>query len=282
MTSSSAQAAVTSDDAVLAYALRWRVRSPMPGAHRGVDAGALGHLRQIVPFDRSPDPRRIDLRASLRDPFGGLLVREFEQRTAAAVHVLVDASASMRPAWPRACALARLVATATRTLHDAFGLVVAGGSVLTERKARHANAGGDLDALDAALPSGRGIDALVGAAECLGRRRSLVFVVSDFAFGPDAANRLLEALAAHDTVPLRLLDPSQDLMPRHGLAELRDRENGRRRLVWLRPALHARWREAREAQSRALHAICAAHGAAMLDVGARVDAEALSAHLIGR
>ena len=40
-----------------------------------------GYFRDFAPLLRSPDPRRIDLRVSARDPFEGLHVRRFEQKT---------------------------------------------------------------------------------------------------------------------------------------------------------------------------------------------------------
>jgi hypothetical protein len=45
-------------------------------------------------YDR-PDPRRLDLRASLRDVRGDWLIRAHRQRAAVTVHVIVDVSASM-------------------------------------------------------------------------------------------------------------------------------------------------------------------------------------------
>jgi hypothetical protein len=65
------------------------------GAHRGRLSGAGGLFRDLVSLLEHPDPRRIDLRASARDPFEQLYVRRFEQKTAITVFALVDVSASM-------------------------------------------------------------------------------------------------------------------------------------------------------------------------------------------
>ena len=51
-------------------------------------------------YDR-PDPRRLDLRASLRDIRGDWLVRVNRQRAAVPVQVIVDVSASMGFGSPR-------------------------------------------------------------------------------------------------------------------------------------------------------------------------------------
>ena len=51
-------------------------------------------------YDR-PDPRRLDLRASLREVRGDWLVRVNRQRVSVPVHVIVDVSASMSFGFPK-------------------------------------------------------------------------------------------------------------------------------------------------------------------------------------
>ena len=77
------------------YRLPARVPGQRPGAHHGASLGTgqqfAAHRRL---FDH-PDPRRLDLRASLRDVRREWLVRIQRQRTAVPVHAMVDVSASM-------------------------------------------------------------------------------------------------------------------------------------------------------------------------------------------
>jgi uncharacterized protein (DUF58 family) len=272
----------------IAYALRWRVRGLMPGAHRGADAGQMGHFRQTVPFDRSPDPRRIDLRASLRDPFGNLYVRQFEQRTAAQVHVLIDTSASMAfgptgdTASVRAVELSRLIAAAARDIHDAFGLAAGANDLRLQQAARRQAVDDTLVALASIIPASAQIQALIDAAVQLGRRRKLVFVISDFEFPLADAEKLFEALSAHDVVPVRLADRVLQTLPRFGLVELADLETGRKRLVWIRPALRERWQRERDEHRRALERLCARHGHRLLVIDGAINADALSEHLLER
>jgi len=47
-----------------------------------------------------PDPRRLDLRASISDMRGDWLIRTFMQPASITVHVLLDVSASMRFGQP--------------------------------------------------------------------------------------------------------------------------------------------------------------------------------------
>ena len=50
---------------------------------------------RLVSLVENPDPRRLDIRASLRDPFEQWRVREFRQKAAIPVMAILDLSASM-------------------------------------------------------------------------------------------------------------------------------------------------------------------------------------------
>ena len=77
------------------YRVRWKTSGIRPGAFRGMQSGAGERFRSSVPLHARADPRRVDVRASLRDPLGGIWVRDFEQNSALKVLVLADVSASM-------------------------------------------------------------------------------------------------------------------------------------------------------------------------------------------
>ncbi len=79
----------------LPYRVVWKAISQRPGAHRSRHAGPGGRFRDVVPFLAAPDPRRIDLRQSLRDPWGTLHVRRFEQMASLDVVLVADVSGSM-------------------------------------------------------------------------------------------------------------------------------------------------------------------------------------------
>jgi hypothetical protein len=77
------------------YRLPGRVSGQRPGSHPGSSIGAgQEFVTHMSLFDR-PDPRRLDLRASLRAFNDAWLVRVNRQRAGAAVRALVDVSASM-------------------------------------------------------------------------------------------------------------------------------------------------------------------------------------------
>ncbi|MEQ1670976.1 MAG: VWA domain-containing protein, partial [Hyphomicrobium sp.] len=77
------------------YRIAWRTSGIRAGAHKGRMAGSGGLLRANVPLVQQPDPRRIAIRESLRDPAEQVLVRQTQQLSAVPVYVLIDVSASM-------------------------------------------------------------------------------------------------------------------------------------------------------------------------------------------
>lgn len=63
------------------------------------------------------------------------------------------------------------------------------------------------------------------------RRRSLVFVLSDFLQDDAYENPLALAAGKHEVIPVVLADPRQELLPAVGLIEVADLETGMRRLI---------------------------------------------------
>src|SRR5262245_45957151 len=116
---------VTAD---LAYRLAWRSRAVRAGAHRSTHRGAGGLFRDLASLLEHPDPRRIDVRQSLRDPFEAIHVRRFEQKSAVAVTMLLDVSGSMSFAGRTrkmrlAADLAAVIAASARRTGDTFSLI---------------------------------------------------------------------------------------------------------------------------------------------------------------
>ena len=79
--------------------LHYRVGRPVlghfPGHHRSPRGDSGFEFRGHASLLDAPDPRRLDLHASLRDPFGQWRVRVHSQRKSIPVLVVADVSASM-------------------------------------------------------------------------------------------------------------------------------------------------------------------------------------------
>ena len=277
--------------AEIVYLPRWRPRGHRVGAHRGQDAGGLGTFRDQVPFLRMPDARRIDLRASIRDPFEGVHVRRFEARTAIEIWALVDLSASMRyrgGADRRALAGAvctALSGSATR-IGDGFGLIGCDRTLRADLFLAATRRRGPALAMASRIAEASceapGAEGMLEASRHLAGRPKMVFVVSDFRWPETLLRAVFGALALHDTVPVLLADSTEDeALPVWGLVALDDLEGGGRRLVFLRPALRRRWIERERARRTALGSIAASAGArAPFPLVDRFDGQALSRHLL--
>ncbi len=273
------------------YRLAWHTSGVRTGAHRGKIEGTGGLFRDFDLLARAQDPRRIDLRMSLRDPWENLYVRRFEQKTSITVYALVDLSASMgfHGAIDKMQVVAELcgaLAASSRRFGDAFGLIGCDQRIIPEffipaTRSR----GGEADMvarLRAYRPHGRGAEGLVDAAGYLVGRRKLVFVISDFYLPLPLIETLFEALSQHDVVPIVLKDARElSDLPRYGLVSLADLETGRRRVYAMRPSLREAWTRQHAERMRALRTIALRFGRPPFEILAPVDWDRLGAYLMG-
>ncbi|MFN6994763.1 MAG: DUF58 domain-containing protein [Aquincola tertiaricarbonis] len=272
--------------------IQYRVGGPVqghfPGHHRSSRGDSGFEFRGHASLLDAPDPRRLDLHASLRDPFGGWRVRVHAQRMSVPVTMVVDLSASM--AFEGTHRKLDVVADFVDSLSwsawrngDSFGFVgcdTAVHPVLLQPQTRQRGAGALLaHALRAHVPAGRSAAGLLQVAQHLSRQRSLVFLVSDFHLPPPLVEAVLDGLAAHEVVPVLLWDPLEfGPRARHGLLNVTDPETGRQRLVWWRPALRARWQAARSAQRTRLLQQLRARRLSPLVLEGGFDADAVTRH----
>jgi len=263
------------------YRVRWKTAGIRPGAFRGMQSGAGERFRGSVPLHARADPRRVDVRSSLRDPLGRIWVRDFEQNSALKVIVLADVSASMGfvGRHDKIQQLRRIAVAIARTAWrngDAFGFHAANerpqpSLTLPARINR-----GAADWLDRRLamhaPAGASARGLIESSGQLPHRRALVFLISDFHWPRDDLEQVLRGLAHHAIVPVVLWDPSEaDAVHRHGIATLKDLESGKQRFVWLRPGLVDALRGRRDRHEEMLRHVCARAGCTPFFVRDRFD-----------
>lgn len=272
----------------------FRYRSPRraggqrAGSHAATALGTglefVGHQSLYA----RPDPRRLDLRASIASQPFDWRVRVHRQRAAIAVQLLVDVSASMRFGTPSkmewVAAFVRALGASAFRVGDALGLVAFDASERADLRIpawRHRGMGDTLATLLLRSAGGAGgIEGLRAAAALLAGRKGIVFLVSDFHWPLAGLDEVLQGLAPAHVVPLVVWDPAETEPPaRDGLALLRDAESGRGRSFWLRPALRARWRDAVRERRAELDRLFAAQGLRPFYLQGAFDAEALSQHL---
>jgi uncharacterized protein (DUF58 family) len=238
---------------------------------------------------RYPDARRIDLRATLRDPFGETHVRRFEQRSAIDVYAVVDLSASMSfvgavDRFAVACDICAALAFSATRLGDRFGLI-AGGDVVSARvfcpatRSRRA-ALRAVDKLREESPAGASVEGLKDAAKRLGAARKLVLLISDFRWSTRLTRSVFDLLALHDVLQVALVDSCELDPPRWGLLELRDPETARRRLMVMRPALREKWIDAEARRRDRLIELAAGRLRPPIFIENRFDPKSLSSRLM--
>jgi uncharacterized protein (DUF58 family) len=281
--------ATTAPPVDLPYRIIWRSRALRQGAHRSTQSGAGGLFRDLASLLEYRDPRRIDLRQTMRDPFGTLHVRRFEEKSQIGVTMLLDVSGSMgfhgaSRKMALAADLAQVFAMAARRAGDTFALYAADQTVREELSVpptrSRAGEAEMVAALRAYAPARSGASGLVDAAQRIGRKRNLVLVVSDFLLPEQELDALFDALSGHDIVPIRIVDSREGAaLPSWGLLELSDLETGRRRLVAMRPALRAEWQRRIEARRSFFRALAARHGREPFEIRDAIAWDRLGAHL---
>ncbi len=258
-------------------------------------------------YDR-PDPRRLDLRASLRSLTGEWLVRVNRQRAGLSVYAVVDVSASMTfGVTPKLNVvsdfLESLGISAFRSA-DAVGLLAfdsnerddlfvparisrGAGSVMsaTLRQGRDARGGARRDGASHPWAStsadARGDRGLERTTNRLAGRAGLVFIVSDFHWPLDRLGVILDLLANAFVVPLVVWDPAETVPPaKNGFALLRDAETSSQRALWLRPSLRTRWRDSVANRRRELERIFASRSIAPVYMEGEFDSERLSRYFL--
>lgn len=231
------------------YRIAWRSRTAFPGAHPSTqNGGGLEFSHHVNLFD-APDPRRLDLHASLKDPFEQWLVRRFRQRGGISVYVVADLSASMgfRGQHRKLDVLADLTAALSYAVNrsgDRFGFVGCDQQLRAEWFLPAGQRAGTGDAWAARLrtytPHSPGAEALAQAGAYLARQRALVFLISDFHFELQHVDNIMAGLTRHQVVPIVIWDRAEfETLPRWGLVHLRDSESQRNRLVFVTPRFRA-------------------------------------------
>jgi hypothetical protein len=275
----------------LHYRLGSSAGGHFPGHHRSRRGDSGFEFRAHAPLHNAPDVRRLDLHASLRDPFGQWLVRLHSQRTAIAVAVVADLSASMgfegaqRKQDVMADFVQSLAWSAWRT-GDSFSFVGCDAAVrqdLLLPATRQRGAGVALaDTLRSLSLQGTQAKSARGlhlAHLHLPPQRGLVFLISDFHLPLAELQDVLASLAMHDVVPVLLWQQGEfGPATTRGLADVRDPETGARHWLWWRPALRQRWQAAQHERLADLQRLFAQAQLSPLMLDGAFDADAVTRH----
>lgn len=262
----SATPSLTPTPEALLHRLDWRVLrrldGHLQGDHRTSFLGAgldVADLREYQPDD---DVRRIDwnVTARMNEPY----VRQYDEDRDLTVWFLVDRSPSMQFGHnerSKEIVVAELVTALTRLFTNRGNRV---GSVLWNNavEAMIEPRSGRTQVLriarqllrpPTALGTQTSLTGLLRTASGLARRRSLIFVVSDFLSEPGWETALRHLATRHEVIAIRLTDPQEVEIPDAGLVVVQDAETGQQLTVDTSdPKFRRRFAEAAQAREAEL------------------------------
>lgn len=245
------------------YHINWRSRGRNPGRHASTQRGMGMEFRGHTTLLSYPDPRRIDIRQTIRDPMEQVYVRLFNQKSATPVFVICDLSGSMNFGAKKrkiklAAEIAESIAQSASEHHDPFGFIGFDEKVredwisATSYKSHHAIA--MAESLKDFHPAPVNCNGITEVYRYLPRERSLVFLISDFHMQNDLLEEGLSNLLRHYIVPVVLWDAAEYRnLPEFGLANVTDAETGEKRTLFIRKELREKIVQSFEARREEIY-----------------------------
>ncbi len=230
------------------YHLHWRTQGLSATAHatryRGTGVDFCGYASLLD----HPNPRHLDIRASIRSLPRQQLVRTFYERGSAQVYAIADLSSSMdyRGAAHKQQLLAEIAASIAWSANltgDSFALISCDSRIRADASlplTRQRNAALEVRQLlqQAPIKARTDSSALTLAASQLPQQRCLVFLLSDFHLQPELLSATLRQLSPHDVIPILLWDSQEYAqLPTWGWAKIRDMETGQSTQLFMRKGL---------------------------------------------
>jgi uncharacterized protein (DUF58 family) len=238
------------------YHIAWHSHSRRPGRHKSNQRGMGMEFRGHTTLLAYPDPRRIDIRQTIRDPLEQVHVRIFNQKSVTPVFVLCDMSGSMQYASTKqdgssqkkieiAADIAQSVAQSATRNRDLVGFIGFDDVVredwlctLSARPHTTVEMAENLRTYEAEEVGSRGVTEIV---RLLPRERSLIFMVSDFHMPIADLEESLVLMQRHHIVPIVLWDSSEySDLPEFGITNVTDPETGVKRTLFLRKSYRDR------------------------------------------
>lgn len=267
------------------YHIGWRSRGRHNGSHSSTQRGMGMEFRGHTTLLSYPDPRRIDIRQTIRDPLEQVYVRIFNQKSATPVFVMADLSGSMGFGKQSKIELSSQISNSiamSATHHgDSFSFIgfddVVREDWLCTSSFRPHQALELTKKLSKFSPDSVGSKGLQDANRYLPRERSLIFLISDFHMPLNELEDALTLMMQHHVVPIVLWNSSEyKSLPEFGITSVTDSETGEQRTLLLRKELRASIIESFEARRSAIEALFMHYDMPPFFVEDTFDADALT------
>jgi uncharacterized protein (DUF58 family) len=268
------------------YHVSWRSRGRHPGRHASTQRGMGMEFRGHTTLLSYPDPRRIDIRQTIRDPLEQVYVRLFNQKSATPVYVICDLSGSMNFGAKKrkiklAAEISESIAQSASEHHDPFGFIGFDEKVredwisATSFKSHHAIT--MAEALKDFHPAQVNCNGITEVYRYLPRERSLVFLISDFHMPNTLLEEALSNLLRHHIVPIVLWDSAEyKNLPEFGLVNVDDAETGEKRTLFLRKELREKIVQSFESRRNEIYELFMRFDMPPFYVEGEFDADALT------
>lgn len=266
----------------------------IPGAHTGSSLGAGDRFAGFADLFDYPDPRRLDIRASLRSNMANAgnrwLVRRYQQRSSITLWLLADMSKSMSISSVNhgyLANLAQMIAHSAISLGDRFAMAGFDSdwrqdiSIMpTTQRSMPTLAADMIRNAESALNPG--VEGLIDAANVITSSHAIVFLASDFCVDISLVERALRQLSHFTVIPIVWQHHDVDYFPSHaGWTEMRDSETGQHRSVWMRPSMKKNWQQSMTNHFEQLSACFMHHRVKPLFVDGEVTGEQLTRYFAG-
>lgn len=280
------------------YKIPGRSGSSKPGAHRSPARGPGMAFSGYVRLLDQPDPRRLDLRASLRNLQGDWLVRATRQTSATVVQVMMDISASMHFGVPQkkldvAAQFMEALGQSAFGYGDALGMHVFDSEPRPDLSATPRTGRGVGSSIAASLRQWPAFRANAGSTQTmnphtlaasamnLGHGTTLVFMVSDFHFPLEFLHDALDQLSHVTVVPIVIWSQAETQPPPAGRwIRSRDVETGKLHNLIMRKSTIKRWQENITLRRSAILDVFEPHGITPLFMDKGFSADALSRYFM--
>jgi uncharacterized protein (DUF58 family) len=220
-----------------------------PGAHPGRLTGAGQLFKAHVPLMANPDTRRIDLRASLLNPFQSYWVKVFQQHSQTTLYMIADLSGSMGIEGQSSVmqVMSQFMLSAALSAYqtgDRFGFIGCDTGISSKWHIPAGHHWGIVQKMAGQLADSNPVgtsSGLLKTPALISSQNALIFLVSDFHFDLAVLKALLPQLNKHAVVPVVLWnDVAYSDLPEWGIVKFKDKENGVTRTLLMRPAFKKR------------------------------------------
>jgi len=218
------------------YTIPWKSSSVHYGDHKGTQRGLGDDYRGNVPLVDYPDARRMDVRQSMRDPYENIQVKTFKQDNTTPIYAVCDTSSSMQFKGDKsklaiATEIASSIAYSAYEMSDVFSFIAYNDQVIEELTLPLSHQVFNnleiISELEAHSTKRTGSAGITDLPFYLSTKRSLVFWISDFHMPLETIEKTLNAMSAHQIVPVVMWDEQEYLkLPKFGFGNLIDPETG--------------------------------------------------------